>query len=36
MFVPTIFIAAFAFSIGFDQVTTKWWDEHNKGVSMGT
>lgn len=33
MFVPTIFITAFAFSIGFDQVTTKWWDKHNYPVS---
>lgn len=33
VFVPTIFIGAFAFSIGFDQITTQFWDKHNKGVS---
>lgn len=34
VFVPTIFLGAFAFSIGFDTATTKWWDAHNKGVSV--
>lgn len=33
VFVPTIFIGAFAFSIGFDQITSEFWDKHNKGVS---
>lgn len=33
VFVPTIFIGAFAFSIGFDQITSEFWDRHNKGVS---
>ncbi|EKD03701.1 ubiquinol-cytochrome c reductase complex 7.3 kDa protein [Trichosporon asahii var. asahii CBS 8904] len=31
VFVPTIFIGAFAFSIGFDQITSEFWDRHNKG-----
>lgn len=33
MFVPTIFLAAFGFSIGYDLVTSAYWDAHNKGVS---
>lgn len=32
--VPAIFGAAFAFSLSFDTVTSKWWDNHNKGVSV--
>lgn len=33
--VPTVFLAAFGFSIGFDVVTSKWWDQHNYPVSSG-
>ncbi|KAG8736129.1 hypothetical protein FRC10_009661 [Ceratobasidium sp. 414] len=33
VYVSTIFAGAFAFSIGFDQATTAFWDNHNKGVS---
>lgn len=33
--VPTVFLAAFGFSIGFDVVTSKWWDQHNYPVSGG-
>lgn len=33
VFVATIFGSAFAFSIGFDQATTAFWDSRNKGVS---
>lgn len=35
IYVPTIFLGAFGFSIGFDVITSSWWDEHNKGVSVG-
>ncbi|RSH84297.1 uncharacterized protein EHS24_005812 [Apiotrichum porosum] len=31
IYVPTIFLGAFGFSIGFDVITSSWWDEHNKG-----
>ncbi|OSC98724.1 ubiquinol-cytochrome C reductase UQCRX/QCR9-like protein [Trametes coccinea BRFM310] len=31
VFVPTIFVGAFAFSIGFDVGITKFWDTWNKG-----
>lgn len=31
--VGTVFFGAFAFGIGYDTVTTAWWDRHNKGVS---
>ncbi|ORY27460.1 putative QCR9-ubiquinol--cytochrome-c reductase subunit 9 [Naematelia encephala] len=31
VFVPTVFLAAFSFSIGFDMVTSAWWDSHNRG-----
>ena len=33
VFVTTVFLGAFAFSIGFDVVTSTWWDRHNRGVS---
>ncbi|OJT10532.1 hypothetical protein TRAPUB_12970 [Trametes pubescens] len=31
VFVPTIFVGAFAFSIGFDVGITGFWDKWNKG-----
>ncbi|KAG9081610.1 hypothetical protein FRC06_005491 [Ceratobasidium sp. 370] len=31
VYVSTIFASAFAFSIGFDQATTAFWDNRNKG-----
>ncbi|KAL1410374.1 Cytochrome b-c1 complex subunit 9, mitochondrial [Vanrija albida] len=31
VFVPTIFLAAFGFSIGFDLATSAFWDKHNAG-----
>jgi ubiquinol-cytochrome c reductase subunit 9 len=34
VFVPTIFLTALGFSIGFDLATSAWWDAHNKGVSV--
>jgi hypothetical protein len=33
VFVSSVFIGAFTFSIGFDLATTAFWDYHNKGVS---
>jgi hypothetical protein len=34
IFVTTVFLSAFSFSIGFDLATTAYWDYHNKGVSV--
>ena len=34
IFVTTVFLSAFSFSIGFDLATTAYWDYHNKGVSI--
>lgn len=34
VFVSTIFLSAFSFSIGYDLLTTAWWDAHNRGVSL--
>jgi hypothetical protein len=31
--VGTVFFGAFAFGIGFDTVSQKLWDSHNRGVS---
>ncbi|MBW0462270.1 hypothetical protein O181_001985 [Austropuccinia psidii MF-1] len=31
VYVSTIFVGSFAFTIGFDQLTTMWWNNHNKG-----
>ncbi|ORX33666.1 putative ubiquinol-cytochrome c reductase complex 7.3 kda protein, partial [Kockovaella imperatae] len=31
VFVSSVFLAAFGFSIGYDLVTSAWWDRHNKG-----
>jgi len=36
VFVSTIFLSAFSFSIGYDLLTTAWWDAHNRGVSLET
>lgn len=33
VFVSTVFLSAFTFSIGFDLATSAWWDAHNRGVS---
>ncbi|CAH7690088.1 cytochrome b-c1 complex subunit 9 [Phakopsora pachyrhizi] len=30
-YVTTIFVGAFGFSIGFDSLTTTFWNNHNKG-----
>lgn len=32
--VPLVFTAAFGFSLSYDVATSKWWDNHNKGVSV--
>jgi len=34
VFVSTVFLSAFSFSIGYDLLTTAWWDAHNRGVSV--
>jgi hypothetical protein len=34
VFVSTVFLSAFTFSIGYDLATTAWWDAHNRGVSQ--
>lgn len=34
-FVGAIFAGAFTFSIGFDVLTSAFWDMHNRGVSLG-
>lgn len=34
IFVSTVFLTAFSFSIGFDLVTSSFWDYHNRGVSL--
>ncbi|CEQ39864.1 SPOSA6832_01435 [Sporobolomyces salmonicolor] len=31
VFVGTVFFGAFAFGIGYDKVTSAWWDSHNAG-----
>ncbi|KAN0064888.1 Cytochrome b-c1 complex subunit 9, mitochondrial [Thecaphora frezii] len=31
VFVGTVFFGAFAFGIGYDVATQKWWDAHNHG-----
>ncbi|KAK1927499.1 putative ubiquinol-cytochrome c reductase complex 7.3 kDa protein [Papiliotrema laurentii] len=31
VFVSTVFLSAFTFSIGFDLATSAWWDAHNRG-----
>jgi len=31
VFLATIFFGAFGFSVAYTQVTTKWWEYHNKG-----
>lgn len=33
VFVTSVFLGAFGFSIGFDLATSAFWDFHNKGVS---
>ena len=33
VFVSSVFLGAFAFSMGFDVITSAWWDRHNRGVS---
>jgi ubiquinol-cytochrome c reductase subunit 9 len=34
VFVSAIFLGAFSFSIGYDTLTSAWWDAHNRGVSF--
>lgn len=34
VFVSSVFVAAFTFSIGFDLATSAFWDAHNRGVSV--
>lgn len=34
VYVPVVFLSAFGFSMGFDLLTTAWWDAHNRGVSL--
>jgi hypothetical protein len=36
VFVSTVFLSAFTFSIGYDLATTAWWDAHNRGVSQSS
>ncbi|KAH9440140.1 hypothetical protein Pst134EB_030770 [Puccinia striiformis f. sp. tritici] len=31
-YVSTIFAGSFIFSIGFDTITSRWWEQHNKQV----
>jgi len=31
VFVTTIFLSAFTFSMTYDVVTSAWWDAHNRG-----
>ncbi|EIW66633.1 hypothetical protein TREMEDRAFT_34957, partial [Tremella mesenterica DSM 1558] len=31
IFVTTVFLGAFGFSMGFDVLTSAWWDAHNRG-----
>lgn len=33
IFITSVFLAAFTFSIGFDLATSAFWDRHNRGVS---
>jgi ubiquinol-cytochrome c reductase subunit 9 len=33
VFVTSVFLGAFGFSMGFDLATSAWWDAHNRGVS---
>ncbi|GFZ42622.1 hypothetical protein JCM24511_00339 [Saitozyma sp. JCM 24511] len=31
VFVTSVFLGAFGFSMGFDLATSAWWDAHNRG-----
>ncbi|KAL9940211.1 hypothetical protein V8E36_000916 [Tilletia maclaganii] len=31
IYVGSVFAGAFGFAIGFDVITSKWWDSHNRG-----
>jgi ubiquinol-cytochrome c reductase subunit 9 len=33
VFVTSVFLGSFVFSLGFDLATSSWWDAHNRGVS---